>query len=142
MTVTRRTAKVKPQGKPVSLPEPMVLGIEGYKPLIGLWCLRLLVIAKGHQFFITKRGFCDDDILESIGLGAYVGKDPKPKVVRNLIKQQFEAYSQRAMRASGRLQKNLAQLADILSLSVVDQKILMFLCLLEQSEALEQTVEL
>lgn len=140
MTVTRRTAKAKPQDKPVSQSEPMVLGLDGYKSLIGLWCLRLLVIAKGHKFFITKRGFSDDDILNAIGLGAYVDKEPKPRVAHKLIKEQFERASQRLMRSSGQLQKNLAQLAEVLSLSVVDQKVLTFLCLLEQSVGLDQAL--
>ena len=40
-------------------------------PIVRLWALRILVRLNGHRNFISWRGFSDDNLADSLGLGKW-----------------------------------------------------------------------
>jgi len=112
-----------------------------YRERAALWALRLLVDGKGDRFLIDKGGFKDDDILTLIGLEEYIDRDITPKEGRQLLKQRLADLEQ-AKPQSGLLDRNLSCLGETLGLDPVEQRVLAFLSILRQFEALYDTLRL
>jgi len=118
-----------------------ILVDKNYRVRAALWALRLLVDGKGYRFLIDRGGFKDDDILTLIGLEGYIDREITPREGQQLLKQRLSDLEQ-ARPQPGLLDRNLFSLGETLGLDPVEQRVLAFLSILKQFEALNDTLRL
>ena len=115
-------------------------------PLTRLWILRILMRLKVSTRFIRRNDFLDDDIATSLGLGKWVDSDTRefnPAAVRaelSAIHEKSEATCDKA-RPSAAMARNIKRLAKMLELTPVDCRILVFVVLIHNDEALDNAAD-
>lgn len=115
-------------------------------PLTRLWILRILIRLKVNTRFIRRNDFADDDIATSLGLGKWVDSDTRefnPVAIRaelSAIHEKAEATCSKA-RPSAAMAKNIKRLAKMLELTPVDCRILEFVVLIHNDEALDNVAD-
>ena len=115
-------------------------------PLTRLWILRILMRLKVNTRFIRRNDFADDDIATSLGLGKWVDSDTRefnPVAIRaelSAIHEKAEATCSKA-RPSAAMGKNIKRLAKMLELTPVDCRILEFVVLIHNDEALDNAAD-
>ncbi|RYG99303.1 MAG: AAA family ATPase, partial [Alphaproteobacteria bacterium] len=119
---------------------------EELDPLTRLWILRILVRLKVNTKFVRRSDFMDDDIATALGLGKWVDRDTRefnPAAIRaelSAIHEKAEATCDKA-RPSAAMAKNIKRLAKMLELTSVDCRILEFVVLIHNDEALDNAAD-
>jgi len=114
---------------------------KAYQTRAALWVLRLLVDGKGYRFLIDRGGFKDDDILTLIGLEEYIDREITPREGLQLLKQRLSDLEQ-ARPQPGLLDRNLSRLGETLGLDPIEQRVLAFLSIVKQIQALYDALRL
>lgn len=126
---------------------PIDVGVSSDISLIvRLWLLRMLVPLGGHREFINQRGFSNDLLAESLGLGNWVDPvDPDfdSKAVRTALRKLYQKGEREFMSASlpACLTKNVARLSTLVGLSGTDARILEFAVVLHNERILDDTAD-
>ena len=113
---------------------------ENLDPIVHLWILRILFPLGCVRDFISLHGFSNDTLAALLGLGDWIDPpldDFKPKSARLELRRLHQAVELEFANAAPPrcLEKNVAQLANLVGLSAEDCRILEFTILL-QSERL------
>ena len=110
-------------------------------PIVRLWALRILVRLNGHRNFISWRGFSDDNLADSLGLGKWnddaLDHSSSKAVSAELRKlhEQAEKYA-RTAQPSPELMQNIARLGDLAGLTDTARRILEFAVLMHDDPIL------
>ena len=115
-------------------------------PLTRLWILRILMRLKVHTRFIRRTDFLDDDIATLLGLGKWVDSDTRefnPAAIRaelSAMHERLEATCDKA-RPTAAMARNIKRLAKMLELTLEDCRILEFVVLIHNDEALDNAAD-
>ena len=125
---------------------PSTVGLTAIEPLTRLWILRMLITLGGHHEFITRHGFCDDELARNIGLAKWIDPDgfdfDEKSILNELRKIHKQAENEiTTSLPSTCLTKNLKQLSKLVGLSEVDCGLLEFTVLLHTEKLLEDAAD-
>ena len=115
-------------------------------PLLTLWTLRVLVPLGGHKKFITKRGFCNDQIAEALGLEKWIEPDDDNfdvRKVRSALRRLHQAAekSTQDLAIPEHLSVNVNRLAELVGLDDTDCRILAFTVLMNSVGIFDETLD-
>lgn len=115
-------------------------------PLLRLWTLRVLVPLGGHKKFITKRGFCNDQIAEALGLEKWIEPDDDNfdlRKVRSALRRlhQTAEKSTQDFAIPEHLSVNVNRLAELVGLDATDCRILEFTVLMNNVGIFDETLD-
>ena len=112
-------------------------------PVVKLWLLRLLVPLNGQSKFITRHGFGNDDLAESLGMRGSVD-DPedgsyKVSALRSELRKRYLAVEATAHSATlpAQISENIDRLGELVGLTDADRRILEFAVLLQNEAYLD-----
>ena len=104
-------------------------------PIVKLWLLRLLVPLNGQSKFITRHGFEDDDLAESLDVAAADSDDANCSVsaLRSQLRKRYLAAEATAHGATlpEQVSENIGRLAKLVGLNDADRSILEFAVMLQ-----------
>lgn len=115
-------------------------------PLPRLWILRILMRLKAHRRFIRRSDFADDDIATALGFGKWVDSETRefdPQAVKaelSAMHERIEATCNKA-RPPAAMARNIKRLAKMLELTPEDCRILEFVVLIHNEEALDNAAD-
>lgn len=110
--------------------------------IIYLWSLRLLILLSGHNHFIKKYGFSDEQLAEFLGV-AHWNEDSDLNFNPRLIRQELSDSLKQAEKnlhqyaVSTLLAKNVARLSQLVGLSEADCRIIEFVAMIQNYPLLE-----
>jgi len=120
-------------------------GIEILKPndMTRLWILRLMVPLRGHQMFIGKNDFSDEDLATALGLNDWIDNPDRDYTPGDILVQLRKMYraaerSSEKMKAPRKLTENIAQLAKLIGLNDIDCRILEFVVSIHLDNLLDE----
>ena len=114
--------------------------------IVRYWALRLLVVLKGEQQFVSRHGFRDDDVARQIGLGEFVSDDigaddPDPARVRKMLRQLYAQAEQDKGEVPAVLAANVQRIAELVGLSQVESRLFEFAILMHAYPTLRELCE-
>lgn len=129
---------------------------QALHPLVELWILRMLVALSGHQRFLNRHGYSNDDLAMSLGLQASVCCDPdadefqvedsdydQRSALARLRRLHARAEKSEASReVPPTLGANAGCLADKLGLDEAERRILEFTVMLHSERALDEASDI
>ena len=115
-------------------------------PLLRLWMLRMLVSLGGYKEFICKHGFSNDNVAEALGLGKWidpVGQEFDIQKARSALRRLHHAGEKKFGDSSTpeHLLVNVDRLAQLVSLTAIDCRILEFAILINNVRLLDDTAD-
>ena len=114
-------------------------------PVVKLWILRLLVPLNGQSKFITRHGFEDDDLAESLEMAAADADDANFSVsaLRSQLRKRYLAAEAAAHSVAlpEPVSENIGRLAELVGLNDADRCILEFAVMLQNEQHLANAAE-
>lgn len=129
---------------------------QALQPVVELWILRMLVALSGHQRFLNRHGYSNDDLAMSLGLQASPSCDPDVEELsaegsdydpRSALARLRRHYARAEKSAATRevpptLAANVGRLADKLGLDEAERRILEFTVMLHSERALDEASDI
>lgn len=115
-------------------------------PVVKLWLLRLLVPLNGQSKFITRQGFENDDLAESLAVGVsadnFDDESYNVSALKSQLRERYLAAEAVAHRATlpEQVSENIGRLAELVGLNDADRRILEFAVMTTRSSSAPMSI--